>query len=56
MRNAIVDENPVRAAIIEAGLRDAGEREITTIVERTDLASQLEAMARDVILINLENP
>lgn len=56
MKIAIVDERSARAAIIEEGLREAGLSNITTFVERHGLVAQLEALAPDVVLINLENP
>ncbi len=34
---AIVDENPLRAAILEEGLREAGLCNVVRIAERTNL-------------------
>lgn len=56
LKIAIVDESPARAAVIEEGLRDAGVRDIAILVERTGIVARLEALAPDVVLINLENP
>src|SRR5258706_13325917 len=53
---AIVDENPVRAAILEEGLRDAGLRNVVRIAEGTNLLARLAALHPDVILIDLETP
>jgi two-component system, response regulator / RNA-binding antiterminator len=53
---AIIDENPVRAAILEAGLCEAGHRNVTRVIERTNLLARLTLLDPDVILIGLENP
>jgi response regulator NasT len=52
----IIDESPVRAAILEDGLREAGYNRITLIAEMTELARRIYALDPDVILIDLENP
>lgn len=56
MRVAIVDESPARAAIIEEGLREAGLTDTFILTARTGLVAQLQAIAPDVVLINLGNP
>ena len=53
---AIVDENPIRAAILEDGLREAGFNELVRINETTNLLARIHAADPDVILIDLENP
>lgn len=53
---AIVDENPLRAAILEEGLREAGHGAIHVIGEMTNLLRRLVALAPDVILMDFENP
>jgi response regulator NasT len=53
---AIVDENPLRAAILEEGLLEAGHSNVTRVSERTNLLARLMALDPDVILIDLENP
>ncbi len=53
---AIVDENPLRAAILEEGLREAGLRNVVRIAERTNLLARLTTVDPDVILIDLESP
>ena len=53
---AIVDENPMRAAILEDGLREAGLHNVVRIAERTNLLARLTALDPDVILIDLESP
>ena len=56
LKIAIVDENPVRAAILEEGLREAGLHNVVRIAERTNLLARLTALDPDVILIDLESP
>lgn len=56
MRIAIVDESAARAAVIEEGLRETGLTDITLFTERQGLVSRIEALAPDVILIDLTNP
>jgi response regulator NasT len=52
----VIDENPVRAAILEDGLRDAGYTRVTRIGEMTNLLRRLTEIEPEVILIDLENP
>src|SRR6478736_5270508 len=52
----IVDENAVRAAILEEGLREAGHVHIVRIDEMSHLLARIYAIDPDVILIDLENP
>ena len=56
LKIVIVDENPIRAAILEGGLREAGYVNVTRIEDRTGLLARLYAIDPDVILIDLENP
>src|SRR5712671_4488637 len=56
LRIVIVDENPIRAAILQDGLREAGHINVTHITERTGLLARVYALDPDVILIDLENP
>jgi two-component system, response regulator / RNA-binding antiterminator len=56
MRIAIVDESTARAAVIEEGLRETGLTDVTLFTERAGLVRRLEALAPDVILIDLANP
>ena len=53
---AIVDESPIRAAILEEGLREAGYTEVVRIDEMQSLLSRIYALDPDVIVIDLENP
>jgi response regulator NasT len=52
----IIDENRVRAAIIEEGLREAGHLKISVISEMSGLVRRIADAAPDVIVIDLENP
>jgi len=52
----IVDESPIRSAILEEGLREAGYTAVERISEMTNLLSTIYAIDPDVILIDLENP
>lgn len=52
----IIDENVVRATIIEQGLRDAGDVVVHHIRDMHGLLARVAAINPDVILIDLENP
>src|SRR6201991_4152361 len=52
----IVDESPIRAAILEEGLREAGYTSVAHISEMQSLLSRIYALDPDVVVIDLENP
>lgn len=52
----VIDDNAIRASIIEAGLRDAGHLRVEIIVDFNDVADRIGASAPDVVIIDLENP
>ncbi len=52
----VIDENSIRASIIEAGLREAGYHDVTIIDDMNGLARRIMAINPDVIVIDLENP
>lgn len=56
LKIVIVDESPIRAAILEEGLRDAGFTEVERLAEMHNLLARIYAIDPDVILIDLENP
>jgi response regulator NasT len=61
LRILIIDENAVRAAILEEGLRDSSVAGPPLVVHRigheaADLLPRIAAIDPDVILIDLENP
>ena len=52
----VIDENRIRATIIEEGLRDAGHDQVTVIGDMHGLARRIADLNPDVIVIDLENP
>jgi two-component system, response regulator / RNA-binding antiterminator len=52
----IVDESPIRAAILEEGLREAGYSGVVHLSEMQSLLARIYALDPDIILIDLENP
>jgi response regulator NasT len=52
----VIDENRIRASIIEAGLRDAGHDRVTLVHDVTGIAKRIADLQPDVIVIDLENP
>src|SRR5579885_3323595 len=56
LKIVIVDKNPVRAAILEDGLREAGHVHVVRIDDTAHLLARVYAIDPDVILIDLENP
>jgi two-component system, response regulator / RNA-binding antiterminator len=52
----IIDENRLRAAVIEDGLRDAGYVNLTILHDVAGIARRIADIAPDVIVIDLENP
>src|SRR5580692_4417498 len=56
LKIVIVDESPVRAAILADGLREAGFTQVLRLEETKNLLAHIYAIDPDVILIDLENP
>ena len=52
----VIDDNAIRAAVIEEGLREAGCRRIAIITDMRQLLRQIVQADPDVIFIDLENP
>ncbi|QGJ78386.1 ANTAR domain-containing response regulator [Sinorhizobium meliloti] len=52
----VIDENAIRASIIEEGLREAGHGKVTVIHEVHGVARVIETLRPDVIVIDIENP
>jgi len=52
----VIDENRLRAAVIEDGLRDAGYTNLTVVHDVVGIARKIAETAPDVIVIDLENP
>lgn len=52
----VIDENTIRASIIEEGLHEAGHFRVTVVHEVNAIARVIESLQPDVIFIDLENP
>ncbi|WP_416900219.1 MAG: ANTAR domain-containing response regulator [Minwuia sp.] len=55
LKVAVIDRNPIRAAILIDGLSEAGEVDITLISDTRDLLQRIFAIDPDVVLIDLED-
>jgi len=56
LKIVLVDKNPVRAAILEDGLREAGYAHVVRLDDTSHLLQRIYAIDPDVILIDLEDP
>ncbi|RYG83238.1 ANTAR domain-containing protein [bacterium] len=56
LRVLIVDQNVMRASVLEEGLREAGYRHLVVVRDMQNLMRRIVDEAPDVILIDLENP
>ncbi len=52
----VIDKDPIRRAILEAGLREAGFANVVLLGETSGLLNHIYRIDPDVILIDLENP
>jgi two-component system, response regulator / RNA-binding antiterminator len=52
----IIDENRIRASVIEAGLREAGYERLTLVHDVNGIARRIAELQPDVIVIDLGNP
>lgn len=52
----VIDENAIRASIIEEGLTEAGHLNVKVIHEVHGVARLIETLEPDVIIIDIENP
>ena len=52
----LIDDNAVRATVIEEGLREAGHARVTIIRDMRELLRQIVEVDPDVIIVDLENP
>ncbi|MEP4768392.1 MAG: ANTAR domain-containing protein [Roseibium sp.] len=52
----IIDDNKIRASIIEQGLHDAGHEQVILVHHMEGLVRQIADINPDVIVIDLENP
>ena len=56
LKIVIVDENPIRAAVLEDALREAGHAHIVRLDETSQLLARICALDPDVVIIDLETP
>jgi len=56
LKIVIVDKNPVRAATLEDGLREAGHPDVVRLDETSHLITRIHSIDPDAVLIDLENP
>ncbi|WP_026595546.1 ANTAR domain-containing response regulator [Methyloferula stellata] len=56
LRIVVIDKNPLRAAILRDGLREAGHCEVIHIDDTSDILARVNALTPDVIIIDLESP
>jgi response regulator NasT len=52
----VIDESPVRRALLQEGLAEAGFNQITVLEDTTGLVQQIYRHDPDVVLIDLESP
>jgi response regulator NasT len=52
----IIDENRIRASIIEEGLREAGHLRVAVIHDVNEVGRSIQQSMPDVVVIDLENP
>lgn len=52
----VIDKNPIRRAILEVGLHDAGFGNITVLTGTAGLLEQIYNIDPDVVVIDLESP
>ena len=52
----IIDENRIRASIIEQGLREAGHEVVAVLHDVREVGRAIERQTPDVVIIDLENP
>src|SRR5690349_11966231 len=56
LRVLIVDQNVIRASVLEDGLREAGYRDLIVVRDMQNLLRRIVDEEPDVIVIDLENP
>jgi response regulator NasT len=56
LRIVIVDQNPLRTAILRDGLLEAGYGQVQVVDTFLDLEARLREIDADIVLIDLENP
>lgn len=56
LRILVIDDNALRASVIEEGLREAGLVDVRVITDMRELLRKIVDIDPDVIFIDLENP
>jgi len=56
LRILIIDDNALRASVLEEGLREAGLLDVRVITDMRELLRKIVDVDPDVIFIDLENP
>lgn len=56
LRVLVVDQNLIRASVLEEGLREAGYTKVTVLRDMQNLMKRIVEVEPDVIFIDLENP
>ena len=52
----VIDDNRIRASIIEDGLHEAGHDSVQIVTEMAGIAARIAELSPDVVIIDLENP
>lgn len=55
-RILLIDGNPIRAAILEEGLQEAGYEDVIVVRDTRNLLKRIVEIDPDVVFIDLENP
>lgn len=56
IRILVIDDDAVRASMIQEGLRDAGHEDVTMVTDMRGLLRRIVSVDPDVIVIDLGNP
>lgn len=56
LRILVIDENPIRRAILETGLKDGGFGNVVVLTDTRGMLDKIYKIDPDVIIIDLENP
>ena len=56
LKIVIVDENPIRAVVLEDALREAGHANVVRLDETSQLVARICAVDPDIVIIDLETP
>lgn len=56
LRILIIDDSPIRSAILMEGLHEAGYQDVTIVRDTRNLLKRIAELDPDVVFIDLENP